>query len=81
MIPEQWTWLLCSVNVIPEKKLSLQELTQLIRIKLLTSGFLEMFASLFQFPGAGANARLASPADAHEYIEMRSMDGSLHGYV
>jgi len=69
------------VSVTTATKLSLQELTQLIRIKLLTSGFLEMFASLFQFPGAGANARLASPADAHEYIEMRSMDGSLHGYV
>ena len=30
MIPEQWSWLLCSVSVIPENKLALQELTQLI---------------------------------------------------
>ena len=30
MIQEQWSWLLCSVSVIPENKLALQELTQLI---------------------------------------------------
>jgi len=42
MTPEQWTWLLCSVSVIPRNKLSLHELN-LIGIKLLTSGFLEIF--------------------------------------
>jgi len=47
------------------KKVSLQELTQLIRIKLLISHFLENFPSYFQFP-AGANAHFAPPpADAH----------------
>jgi len=38
----------------------LQELTQLIRIKILISHFLEIFASYFQLPG-GANARFAPP--------------------
>jgi len=43
----------------------LQELTQLIRIKILISHFLEIFASYFQLPG-GANARFVPPhADAH----------------
>jgi len=37
---------------MPVNKLSLQELTQLIGIKLLASGFLEIFASP-QLPGAG----------------------------
>jgi len=50
MISEQWTWLLCTVSVIPVNKLPLQELNQLIGIKLLTSGFLEIFASS-QLPG------------------------------
>jgi len=45
MKPEELTWLLCSVSVIPENKLSLQELHQLIGIKLLTSRFLENFGS------------------------------------
>jgi len=30
--PEQRTWLLCSVSVIPGNKLPLQEINQLIRI-------------------------------------------------
>jgi len=37
-----WTWLLCSVS-IPANKLSLQELNQLNGIKLLISGFSEIF--------------------------------------
>jgi len=40
MTPEQRTWLKCSVSVIPGNKLSLQELSQLIGIELLTSSFL-----------------------------------------
>jgi len=32
MTPEQWTWLVCSVNVIPENKLLLQEINELIAI-------------------------------------------------
>jgi len=43
MTPEQLTWLLCSVSVIPENILSVKELNQSIEIKLLTSGFLEIF--------------------------------------
>jgi len=35
----------CSVNFILANKLLLQELTQLVRIKLLISRFLEIFAS------------------------------------
>ena len=31
MTPEQWTWILCSVNVLPANRLSLQELSQLIK--------------------------------------------------
>jgi len=38
-------WLLCSISVIPENKLSLQELNLLIGIKLLTLSFLETFGS------------------------------------
>jgi len=45
MTPEQWTWLLCSGSVISANELLLQELTQLIRIKMLISRFLEIFAS------------------------------------
>jgi len=45
MLPKQWTWLLCSVSVISANKLSLQELTELIRIKLLILRFPEIFAS------------------------------------
>ena len=45
MAPEQWTWLLCSVSVIPANKLSLEELHQLIGIELLIFGFLEIFGS------------------------------------
>jgi len=52
MIPEQWTWLLCSVSVTPVNELPLHELNQLIEIKLLTSTFLEIFASS-QLPGRG----------------------------
>jgi len=33
MIPEQWTWLLCSVSFIPATKLPLQQLTQVIGIQ------------------------------------------------
>jgi len=40
-----WTWLLCGVSVLPENKLPLQELNQLIEIELLTSCFLENFSS------------------------------------
>ena len=43
MIPEQWIWLLCSVSVIPENKLLLQELA------LLTSGLLGIFGSYANF--------------------------------
>jgi len=43
--PEQWTWLLRSVSVIPANKLSLQEINQLIGIELLTSNFIESFSS------------------------------------
>jgi len=45
MTPEEWTWLLCSVNAISESKPLLQELNQLIGIKLLTSDFLQVFGS------------------------------------
>jgi len=54
MTPEQRTWLLCSV--IPANKLSLQQVNELIGIKLLTSSFMEIFGSLSQIPG-GANGR------------------------
>jgi len=55
---------MCSVSVLPANKLSLQELNQLIEIELLISCFLENFGSYVQFPGGGANARFAPPADA-----------------
>jgi len=43
MLPKQWTWPLCSVSIISANKVSLQELTQLIWIKLLISHFPEIF--------------------------------------
>jgi len=45
MTPEQWTWLLCRVSVVPASKLLLQEINQIIGIELLTSNFLESFSS------------------------------------
>jgi len=45
MTPKQWNWLLRSVSVIPANKLLLQEISQLIRIELLTSYVLESFSS------------------------------------
>ena len=65
MTPEQWTWLLCSVSVILTNKLSLQELNQLIEIKLLSADF--RFSRNFWFLdpiSRGANAHFA---DAHVY--------------
>jgi len=43
--PRQWCWFLCSVSAIPVNKLLLQELNQLIEIKMLTSDFLNTFGS------------------------------------
>jgi len=43
-------WFLCIVSVMPANKQSLQELKQLVGIKLVTSRFLEIFGSLSQFP-------------------------------
>jgi len=45
MTPEQWTWLLCSVSVVPANTLLFQEINQLIGIERLTSNFLESFSS------------------------------------
>ena len=56
MTPEQWTWLLCSVSVIPENTVALQKFYQLIGIELLISCFLKNLGAKFQSPG-GANAR------------------------
>jgi len=41
MTPEQRSWLLCSVSVIPANKPSLEEINKLIGIELLISSFLE----------------------------------------
>jgi len=40
MTPEQRTWLLRSVSVVPENKLLLRAINQLFGIELLTSNFL-----------------------------------------
>jgi len=45
MTPEQWTWLLCRVSVVPANKLSLQEINHIIGIELLKSIFLKSFSS------------------------------------
>jgi len=42
MTPQQWTRLLCSVSVIPENKTVIERIKL---IKLLTSGFLQIFGS------------------------------------
>ena len=67
MLPTQWTWLLCSVSVISANKLSLQELTQLIRIKLLISRFPETFCFLVPISRGGGQMPVLPPfaADAH----------------
>jgi len=43
--PELLTWILSSVSVIPPSKLLLHKLIQLMGIKLLSYGFLEIFGS------------------------------------
>jgi len=62
---EQRTWLLCSVSVISANKLSLQDLTQLIRIKLLISRFPEIFVLSPDFQGGQMPVLPPHPADAH----------------
>jgi len=54
--PEQWSWLLCNVtvSVILVNKVPLQEVNQLIGIKMLSSDFLKRFGSGSQFPEANA---------------------------
>ena len=48
-------WFLYSVSVMPENKLSLQELNQLIKVKLLTSGFfLKILVLSLNFQGWNA---------------------------
>jgi len=66
MTPKQLTWLMCSVSVTPANELSLQELNQLIGIKLLTSGLLENFGPCSQFPG-GRCPFCHTPPDAHAH--------------
>jgi len=56
MTPEEWTWLLCSVTVIPANKMSLQELNQKFC-------FLEIFGSKSQFPG-GRNCQFCFPCES-----------------
>jgi len=51
MTSEQRTWLLCSVSVITANKLSLQELSECVGIKVLISGFLEIFVLSPNFHG------------------------------
>ena len=51
MTPEQWTWLLYSVSVIPENTVTLQKFNQLIGIELLTSCFLDNLGASFQSQG------------------------------
>jgi len=65
MTPEQWTWILCSVSDILASKLSFQELSKSIGIKLLPWIFLEILFLSLNFQGR--NARFAPPpADAHD---------------
>jgi len=45
MTPEKSTWLVYSVSVMAANKLQLQILSESIGIKLLTSGFVEIFVS------------------------------------
>ena len=61
-MPGPWTWLLCSVSVSPANKLSLQELSKLLEIELLTLSFLKNFGSYTQFPVGQMPVFL--PADA-----------------
>jgi len=51
MTPEQWTWFLCSVSVVPASKVIARNKS--IGIELLTSSFLEHFGSSSQFLGRG----------------------------
>jgi len=68
MTPEQWTWLLCSVSVMLENKLTLQELNQLIGIKLLDFRFSRNL--LVPRPNfQGGNARFAPPLHLQTSME------------
>jgi len=59
--PEQWTWLLCSVSVMPETTVVMQNINELIRTELLTSCFLENLGAWFQ--SQGGKYQFASSAD------------------
>ena len=63
MLPKQWTCLLCSVSVISANKLSLQELTELIRIKLLISRSQKFLRPSPNFQGW--ECPFSPPGDAH----------------
>jgi len=54
------------VSIIPTNKLSIQELNQVIGIKLPTPFFLEFFGFQSKFPG-GKNARFDPLGDAHAH--------------
>jgi len=70
---EQRIWLLCSVSAIPVNKILLQELNQLIGIKILTSDFLEIFGSLSNFRGSnGQFALLRTPMKIAPRISLKA---------
>jgi len=56
--PEQWSWILCRVSVVPANKLLSQEINQLIGIELLTSYFLESFSSAMSSPNGLLSQKL-----------------------
>jgi len=62
MTLQLWNWLLCSVSFIPAKKLSLQESSQSIGIKMPTSGFSRSKCFIIPISRRGANARFAPRA-------------------
>ena len=86
MTPWQWTWFLCTVSVVPANKLSFQELNQIIGIKLLHSGFLDIPVFHSQFPEEGKCPFSSPPAHMSGWfaghndrtIKQGSLDSSAH---
>jgi len=68
------------MSAIPENKVLLQELNQLIGIKLLTSDFREICGSWSQVPGRG-NARFAPRGRSPSHSPLNAWNASLYVWM
>ena len=77
MKPQQRTRLLCSVSVISVNKTVIARIKS---IKLLSSGFLEIFGSSPNFQVV-ANSLFIPPADTHEHMGMPNTETAHQLYL